>query len=69
MTVSEAQRASEVVQKAISPNARIIWGAAIDPTMRSTIRVMIVVTGVKSSQILGPAAPAARSDERIDRVR
>ena len=51
MTVSEAQKAAEVVQKTISPTARIIWGAAVDPTMQSTIRVMLVVTGVKSPQI------------------
>ncbi len=53
MTVSEAQKAAEVVQKTISPTARIIWGAAVDPTMQSTIRVMLVVTGVKSPQIFG----------------
>ena len=56
MTVSEAQKAAEVVSKAIAPNARIIWGAAVDPTMQSTIRVMLVVTGVKSPQIFGGAA-------------
>ncbi|EQD78471.1 cell division protein FtsZ, partial [mine drainage metagenome] len=59
MTVSEAQKASEIVQKTISPNARIIWGANIDPTMQATIRVLLVVTGVKSPQILG--ASSARS--------
>jgi cell division protein FtsZ len=61
MTVSEAQKAAEVVQKAISPTARIIWGAAVDPTMQATIRVMLVVTGVKSPQIFGGAAATAGS--------
>lgn len=56
MTVSEAQKASEIVQKTISPNARIIWGANIDPTMQATIRVLLVVTGVKSPQILGASS-------------
>jgi len=71
MTVSEAQKAAEVVQKTISPNARIIWGAAVDPTMQSTIRVMLVVTGVKSPQIFsGTTAvpPARRSGPEIDVV-
>ncbi|MGI0055284.1 MAG: cell division protein FtsZ [Thermoplasmata archaeon] len=67
MTVGEAARVAEVVQKTLAPNARIIWGAAIDPTMQHTIRVMLVVTGVKSPQILGPH-PRAGSSE-IDRVR
>jgi cell division protein FtsZ len=71
MTVSEAQKAAEVVQKSISPTARIIWGAAVDPTMQSTIRVMLVVTGVKSPQILGkPSAqgPTRRSGPELDIV-
>jgi cell division protein FtsZ len=73
MTVSEAQKAAEVVQKVVSPNARIIWGAAVDPTMQSTIRVMLVVTGVKSTQIFaGPSAggaPARKPGPDIDVVR
>ena len=73
MTVSEAQKAAEVVQKAVSPTARIIWGAAVDPTMQSTIRVMLVVTGVKSPQIFGGtstgAGPARKSGPELDVVR
>jgi len=73
MTVSEAQKAAEVVQKTISPTARIIWGAAVDPTMQSTIRVMLVVTGVKSPQIFGGAAgasgPGRKSGSDLDVVR
>jgi len=54
MTVSEAERVAEIIQSKISPNARIIWGAVIDPTLRDKIRVMVVITGVKSKYILGP---------------
>jgi len=53
MTISEAQRAAEEIQKKVSQNARIIWGAAIDPSIENSIRVMMVVTGVKSKQIMG----------------
>ncbi len=56
MTISEAQRAAEEIQARVGPNARIIWGAAVDPALDKTIRVMIVATGVKSSQILGKQA-------------
>jgi cell division protein FtsZ len=73
MTVSEAQKAAEVVHKAISPTARIIWGAAVDQTMQSTIRVMLVVTGVKSPQIYGgttgAAGPSRSGGPDIDVVR
>jgi len=54
MTVTEAEQVAEVLQSKISPNARIIWGAAVDETLEETIRVMVVVTGVKSRHILGP---------------
>ena len=53
MTVSEAQKVAEMVQNKISKDARIIWGASIDPTLDHRMRVMVVVTGVKSKQILG----------------
>ncbi len=53
MTVSEAERAVEEIQKKVSNNARIIWGATIDPNYEGKISVLIVATGVKSKQILG----------------
>jgi len=54
MTIAEADRVVEEVHNRINPAARIIWGAAVDPTLERTIKVMLVVTGVKSKQILGP---------------
>jgi cell division protein FtsZ len=55
MTVTEAEKVAAEVHSRINPQARIIWGAQIDPTLEHTIRVMLVVTGVKSKQILGPS--------------
>jgi cell division protein FtsZ len=37
----------------LSPTAKLIWGAQISPDMEKTIRVLLIVTGVKSSQIMG----------------
>jgi cell division protein FtsZ len=53
LTISEAEKAAEEIQSRVHANARIIWGAAIDPSMDKSVRVMLVVTGVKSKQILG----------------
>ncbi len=53
MTVSEAERVAETVQMKVSPSARIIWGATVDPTLEHKLRVMLVATGVKSKQITG----------------
>jgi cell division protein FtsZ len=54
MTISEAEKVVEEVYERIDPNARIIWGTTIDPSLKNSIRAMLVITGVKSKQILGP---------------
>lgn len=70
MTISEAEKAAEEVQSRVSPNARIIWGAAVDPAMDKTVRVMLVVTGVKSKQILGkPTERRFKGVGEVDLVR
>jgi cell division protein FtsZ len=69
MTVSEAEAVAESVHKKISSNARIIWGATIDPSVERRIRVMIVVTGVKSKQILGPGSEQKGSEIGIDFIK
>ncbi len=57
MTISDAETVVEEVYERINPDARIIWGAQIDPSLDNTIRTMLVVTGVSSSQILGKDGP------------
>jgi cell division protein FtsZ len=54
MTIGEAERVVEEVYSRVDPNARIIWGTTIDSGLKKTIRTMLVITGVKSNQILGP---------------
>ncbi|MCX6694112.1 MAG: cell division protein FtsZ [Methanomicrobiales archaeon] len=53
MTVAEAQEVIQEVYSLIDPNARIIWGAQIDPAMQGKMRTLLVVTGVRSPQIYG----------------
>ena len=53
MTISEAEKAAELVQDMISKDARIIWGAKVDPELQHTLKVMVVITGVKSPHIVG----------------
>ena len=53
MTISDAETVVEEVYSRINQDARIIWGAQIDPNIDNTIRTMLVVTGVSSPQILG----------------
>jgi len=53
MTLDEARKVVETISEKLDDDARIIWGAQIYKDMEKTIRTMLIVTGVKSSQILG----------------
>jgi cell division protein FtsZ len=63
MTIGEAERVVEEVYSRVDPNARIIWGTTIDPALRKNIRAMLVITGVKSKQILGPSQRSYENKE------
>ena len=54
VTIRECQEIVEGVSAKINPEAKIIWGAQIIKELGDTIRAMLIVTGVKSSQIYGP---------------
>jgi cell division protein FtsZ len=66
MTVTEAETVVEEVYQRINPDARIIWGAQIDPNLERTLRTMLVVTGVSSPQILGKDQKRISSRHGID---
>ncbi|MCX6749259.1 MAG: cell division protein FtsZ [Candidatus Pacearchaeota archaeon] len=53
MSLDECKVIIETVGSKLSPYAKLIWGAQISPDMEKSIRVLLIVTGVKSSQILG----------------
>lgn len=56
LTLGEAEQAASVIRERINPYAKIIWGATVDQSMGQELRVMIVLTGVKSQHIFGAAA-------------
>jgi len=53
MSLDEAREIIARVGEKLSPDAKLIWGAQISPEMEKSIRVLIIVTGVKSPQIIG----------------
>ena len=69
MSVKEAEEVAEIIQAKINPNARIIWGAAVDETLDETIRVMVVITGVKSKHIFGPAKDKKGKELGLDFIK
>jgi cell division protein FtsZ len=62
MTLDEVRKVIETVSAKLDPEARIIWGAQIAPDLKGTMRVMLIVTGVKSTQILGV------SQQKVEKV-
>ncbi|MBS7247482.1 MAG: cell division protein FtsZ [Candidatus Jordarchaeales archaeon] len=55
MTLTEATRAGELITEKMVDDALVIWGARIDPSLIGTIRIILILTGVSSPQLLGPA--------------
>jgi cell division protein FtsZ len=53
MSLDECKMIIEAVGNKLSPDAKLIWGAQLSDDMDKSIRVLLVVTGVRSSQILG----------------
>ena len=55
MSLEECKNIIETVGNKLSPDAKLIWGAQISDDLEKSLRVLLVITGVKSSQILGRA--------------
>jgi len=54
ITVKECQQIVEAVSSKLAPDAKVIWGAQINKELGDLVRAMLIVTGVKSTQIYGP---------------
>jgi cell division protein FtsZ len=53
LSLKEYKEIMEVIGKRLSPEAKLISGAQISKDLEGTIRVMVIITGVQSSQIRG----------------
>jgi cell division protein FtsZ len=56
LTLNEAKKIVEAISVKLDEDARLIWGAQISEDLQGTVKVMLIVTGVKSSQITGRSA-------------
>lgn len=59
MSLDEYRLVMEVIGEKVAPDAKIISGAQISPDMEKTMKILLIVTGVKSSQIMGSAIDIA----------
>lgn len=54
MSLKEAEEIAQSLTYELSPDANVIWGARIRDDYEGKIRVMAIMTGVQSAQVLGP---------------
>ena len=54
MKLTEIGEIGDFVSKHLDTDASTIWGARVDPDMQGKIRVITIITGIKSQYILGP---------------
>jgi cell division protein FtsZ len=70
MTLAEAQSAVEHLSHRIHPHSNIIWGCQIDESLgKNSVRVMIVVSGIKSvSQLFAGGGRGPAMDVDVDYI-
>lgn len=73
MTLKEAASIAGILTQELDPGANVIWGARIRRDFKGKVRLMAIITGVQSAQVLGPSVGDSKMDkkviERIDVVR
>jgi cell division protein FtsZ len=70
LTLSEAEGIAQNITDRLEADANVIWGARIQEEYKGKVRVMAIMTGVKSAQVLGPTTQkqANKSREAIEGV-
>jgi cell division protein FtsZ len=53
ISLKEVQQILDNVRSKLNPEAKLLWGIQIDKSFGDTVRTLLVVTGVKSPQIIG----------------
>ncbi len=63
MSLDEYKTVMEIVGAKVAPDAKIISGAQIAADMEKSMKVLLIVTGVKSTQIMGVSTELTKSQE------
>jgi cell division protein FtsZ len=59
LTLADAEEIASSLTYELDPHADVIWGARIRNEFEGKVRVMAIMTGVRSAQVLGPYADTA----------
>ena len=54
LALKEAEGIAQNITERLDASANVIWGARIQDNYKGKVRVMAIMTGVKSAQVLGP---------------
>lgn len=63
MTLEDMTRAGELVLDRINPEARLVWGSKVNPSLQGKMRATVVLAGVESP-FLGSETPKAVVEPR-----
>tara|TARA_Y100000310_G_scaffold339468_3_gene432189 strand:+ start:2529 stop:3629 length:1101 start_codon:yes stop_codon:yes gene_type:complete len=66
MTLDEAKHVVETISGKLDEEAKIIWGAQISEDLGTSLKVLLIVTGVKSPQILGHEPRSDKQKKEIE---
>jgi cell division protein FtsZ len=68
LTLKEAEGIANNITERLEASANVIWGARIQDEYKGKVRVMAIMTGVQSAQVLGPTTQkqADRSRQSIE---
>ncbi len=70
LTLQEAEGIAQNITDRLEASANVIWGARIQEDYKGKVRVMAIMTGVQSAQVLGPTTQkqADKSRQAIEGV-
>ncbi|MFB6162626.1 MAG: cell division protein FtsZ [Halococcoides sp.] len=64
LTLKEAEGIAQNITDRLEADADVIWGARIQDDYKGKVRVMAIMTGVKSAHVLGPTAQKQANKSR-----
>lgn len=68
ITIRECQHIVESISTRLSPDAKIIWGAQIQKELADSIRIMLIVTGAKSPEVLDTITYPKERKKDIEKI-
>ena len=69
LLLEEIDTVGQAITSHLDPDANVIWGARIEPGMEGKLRIMTIVTGVKSPYVLGKVDRLQEQAEKAEQMK